>query len=106
MRPLDRPATHATVCFAFAGAEERVSFLGVPTAGASGAWTSAGPLPGRMAVEYLRPGRSSWWSLAPSVARRMGLGRAWAGTWVVLLAGSLMALAIALGSWLTIREAR
>jgi len=41
-------------------------------------------------IEYLRPGESSWWSLATSVARRMGLGRAETGTWVALLAILLM----------------
>ncbi len=104
VKPLDHAVHHATVCFAFTGANERVSFLGVPTPTRSAATSGAGVLPGRIAIEYTRPGSSSWWSLALSVARRMGLGRAWAGTWIVLLVATLMATSIALASWLTIRE--
>jgi hypothetical protein len=40
------------------------------------------------------------------VARRMGLGRAWAGTWVAAMVALLMATGIALASWLTLRESR
>ncbi len=106
VRPLDHATHRADVCFAFAGADERVSFLGAPTPGRSAARTATGVLPGRLAIEYLRPGSSSWWSLALSIARRMGLGRAWAGTWVVLLVAALMATNVALASWLTIRAPR
>jgi hypothetical protein len=104
--PLDHAVRDATVCFSFRGAYEQVSFLGVHTSGLSAARSGADVLPGRIAIEYLRPGSTAWWSLASSVARRMGLGRAWAGTWIVLLVGSLMVASIALASWLTIRESR
>jgi hypothetical protein len=36
----------------------------------------------------------------------MGLGRAWAGTWVAAFVGLLMAALIAAGSWLLVRESR
>jgi hypothetical protein len=104
--PLERTVQHATICFSFAGAEERVSLLGVPTAPRNAARSGARVLPGRIAVEYVRAGSSSWWSLAPSVARRMGLGRAWAGTWVAAMVALLMATGIVLASWLTLRESR
>jgi hypothetical protein len=104
--PLERTVHHATVCFSFAGAEERVSLLGVRTAPRSAARGGAGALPGRVAVEYVRAGSSSWWSLASSVARRMGLGRAWAGTWIAALVALLMVTGLALASWLTLREVR
>jgi hypothetical protein len=104
--PLQRTVHYATVCFSFGGAEERVSLLGVRTAPRNAARSGARVLPGRIAVEYVRAGSSSWWSLAPSVARRMGLGRAWAGTWVAALVALLMATGIVLASWLTLREAR
>jgi hypothetical protein len=104
--PLARTVRDTTVCFAFAGAYERVSFLGEPTARGGAARTSAGVLAGRMTIEYVRRGSSSWWSLARGVARRMGLGRAWAGTWVVLLVAALMAASVAVASWVTIRESR
>jgi len=48
-------------------------------------------LHGRVRVEYMRPGSSSWWSLAGTVARRMSLGRGWPGGWSVPLALVLMA---------------
>lgn len=106
IEPLDRTIRHATVCFSFAGAHERVSLLGAHTPAPKAARSDARVLAGRVAIEYLRSGSSSWWSLAKSVARRMGLGRAWAGTWIAFLIAALMATAIVLGSWLTVRECR
>ncbi len=103
---IDRTLDRATVCFSFTGADERVSLLGVRTPPQSAARSGARTLPGRVAIEYLRAGSSSWWSLAPEVARRLGLGRAWAGTWVAVMVAALMAAAIALASWLALREAR
>jgi hypothetical protein len=104
VEPLDRTVYHTTVCFSFAGADERVSFLGVHTGRRVAARSGAGVLPGRIAIEYQRPGPSSWWSMARAVARRMGLGRAWAGAWVALLVAALMAIGLAVASWLTIRQ--
>lgn len=106
LAPLARTVRDVTVCFAFSGAHERVELLGVPGSRGAAASSDGRALPGRMSIEYVRSGSSSWWSLASSVARRMGLGRAWAGTWVVLLVAILMASAVALGSWLTVRESR
>jgi hypothetical protein len=104
--PLDRTVDHATVCFSFPGADEQVSFLGASAAPRAGTTVGTHVLPGRLAVEYLRSGSSSWFSQISEVARRMGLGRAWAGTWVALLVAMLMASAGALAVWLTIRESR
>jgi hypothetical protein len=104
--PPARTVRDATVCVAFAGAEERVTFLGVRSPEGSAARGSAGVLAGRMTIEYLRPGRSSWWSSALTVARRMGLGRAWAGAWVAVLVAALMALCAGAASWLALRESR
>jgi hypothetical protein len=128
LAPLDRAVRDVTVCFAFRGANERISFLGAPSARRVAASYSAGrpvgspaggaagglpgspggvrALPGRIAIEYLRAGSRSWWSLASSTARRMGLGRAWAGTWVAIAVACLMASAIAAGAWLIVRESR
>jgi hypothetical protein len=102
--PLGHAVREATVCVAFSGADERVRFLGVHTPARSAAISHGRLLPGRLTIEYMRRGHSSWWSLALAVARRMGLGRAWAGTWVVLLVAIMMAGAIALASWLTARD--
>jgi hypothetical protein len=106
VKPVNHTLHHTTVCVAFSGAKERVSFRGMRTATRRAAWSDGHFLPGRIAVEYSRPGTSSWWSQALSVARRFGLGRAWAGTWLVLLVAGLMAAAFALTSWLVIRELR
>jgi len=102
--PLDHAVHDATVCFAFTGADERVSFLGVPGTARSGASSSAGTLHGRLSIEYLRHGTSSWWSQIQPVARRLGLGRAWAGTWVAVLVALLMACAIAVATWTAARR--
>jgi hypothetical protein len=105
VKPLKYAVRNAAVCVAFTGGNELMLFLGVHGATRNPATSSAGALPGRMSIEYLRPGRSSWWSLALGVARRMGLGRAWAGTWIVLLVAALMAASVAVASWLALREA-
>jgi hypothetical protein len=96
----------ATICFAFSVYDETVDVRGEPTAPALAARNGSGaPLPGRVRVEYLRPGRS-WWSLAPSVARRMGLGHALGGAWDVVLALALMAALVVCASRLALRELR
>jgi hypothetical protein len=64
------------------------------------------PLPGRMRIEYLTRGHRSWLSLAKHVARRLGLGHAPSGTWIVLPLAAMMAIAVALGAWLLMREQR
>jgi hypothetical protein len=63
-------------------------------------------LPGRMRIEYLRQGHRSWLSLARHVARRLGLGHTPSGTWIVLPLSAMMAIAVALGAWLLMREQR
>jgi len=102
--PLKRTVRNVTICVSFAGANELMLFLGVRRPTRNPARSDVGVLPGRLSIEYLRPGSSSWWSLALSVARRMGLGRALAGTWIVLLVAALMATSIVIASWLTLRE--
>ena len=104
VEPVRRVVRDATVCFSFAGANERVSFLGAHTSTERAATSGGHAIPGRIGVEYLRSGSSPWWSLAHAIARRMGFGRAWPGGWVVLLVAALMACAIAIASWLIVRE--
>ena len=60
----------------------------------------------RFRIEYLRSGHRSWWSLATSVARRLGLGHAPSGTWIVLLLLALMAVVTTMTSWTILRELR
>jgi Predicted membrane protein (DUF2142) len=94
--PLVRASPDATICFAIGRSRTLVALLGAATDPRAAARTRAGrSLPGRIRIEYLQAGRTSWWSMGRSVARRMGLGRAIAGTWAslfVLL--SMLALAL------------
>jgi Predicted membrane protein (DUF2142) len=94
-----RTTRNAEVCFALAPARERVLLVGGPVRDSG----LAVP-PVRMGVEYLAPGQRSWWSSALSVARRIGLGRAPSGTWVVLLPVALMLLVAMLAACLCLRE--
>jgi Predicted membrane protein (DUF2142) len=54
-------------------------------------------------LEYLRPARSSWLSLAPSIAYHLGLGRTPAGAWAVLLVLALAVVVVLLATWLAYR---
>lgn len=78
-------------------------------AGAPVSGLTSGPgstLPGRLTIEYLAPGRRSWWSQILPVARRLGLGRAYSGTWIALLIAALMLAVGALTVRVAIREMR
>lgn len=59
---------------------------------------------GRVGVEYLAAGTGSWWSRVLSVARHLGLGRSYSGTWIALLLAALMVAVAALAIRLTLRE--
>jgi hypothetical protein len=120
VEPVDRTTSDVTLCLALGPTSERVEFPGRRTSARAAALTwrtrrtptpalaaSEGePLPGRMGVEYLASGRSSWWSLALSVARHMGIGHFVRGTWVALLVVALMAGVGLLALALTLRELR
>ncbi len=72
---------------------------------ASEAATAGGqPLPARVHVEYLASGASSWWASAATIARRAGLGHAWSGASVPLLALLLTLCSIAVGAWQLVRS--
>lgn len=91
VNPLPTQTSGVRLCFTlFLNGEEFAELTGELTKPALAAHAKTGSLRGRLRVEYLRRGRSSWWSLAPSVARRMGLGHAASGTWSVLLVVALM----------------
>jgi hypothetical protein len=94
----------AKICVVFGPVTEAVQINGVqqPATGVSG----AAEREVRFAVEYLRPGSSSWWSLASTVARRMGFGHAPSGTWIVFLLLALTVAIVALASRLLLRELR
>lgn len=96
----------ATVCISLSTVDSRVALLGVRTAASVAARDSGGPLPGRMGIEYLRPGQQRWWSLAGTIAERLGFGHALTGAWDVVLASLLAASVLVLSSVLIVRELR
>jgi hypothetical protein len=117
IKPLNQATSHVRLCVVAKPNSEAMFILGAPSPtrkaaliSNSGTPTPEGgvgeeqPLKGRMGVEYLAAGRSSWWSRVLSVARHMGLGRAFTGTWITALVAALMTAAIALTLRLTLRE--
>lgn len=107
--PLTRRVTtlsDTTICLTRGPATLPVELAGDVAPSASAATVNGKALPGRLRVEYLRRGQRSWLSLAEHVARRLGLGRSPAGTWIVLPLLAMMAAAITLGVWLLMREAQ
>jgi hypothetical protein len=99
VKPLPAAVHGVTICVRLGQAIEPFEILGEKV-GKSATGTGGET---EMRIEYLRPGGESWWSLAPSVARRIGFGRAPSGAWVVLLPLTLMAMTLALTSWLLLR---
>lgn len=57
-------------------------------------------------MEYLRPGRRSWLSLAPSIAHELGWGHVPGGPWVTFLLLGLMVVLILLATRLSFEELR
>jgi hypothetical protein len=106
VQPLSRTVAPIKVCFALAFMNGGVAMRGSPTSPALAARSTEGPLPGRMSIEYLRPGSGSWWSHATVVAQRLGLGHAASGTWNALLVIALAASFVTLSSWLVVKELR
>jgi hypothetical protein len=103
--PLSHSVSHVKLCVEVGPTSEAIFFAGRRTPTQESARSTAGePLGGRIGVEYLAAGQSSWWSLILTVARHMGLGHALSGTWVVLLIAALMAAVGLLAAGLTLRE--
>ncbi len=87
---LRHAATDASVCVRLGPTSEGAGLIGSSAAPAASATVGDHPRGGRIRIEYLRAGTASWWSQASAVIRRMGLGRAWAGSGIALLAVALM----------------
>ncbi len=118
VKPVDRQTSGVTFCFAVGPNSQPLSLLGIGTPAQEAAAVDVGgssPTPaaaasghallsGKVGVEYLTAGQGSWWSRVLSVARHMGLGRAYSGTWIALLVAALMAAVGALAIRLTLRE--
>jgi hypothetical protein len=87
----------AKVCFALARPLEIVTIFGRNTPADIALTSDARKLPGRVGIEYVRQSSASWFSLLPSIARQMGFGRAWPGTWIVFaLLAAMMSCAVLL----------
>jgi hypothetical protein len=104
VRPLSQAISGATVCVSFPLHDETLVIQGSPAAPANAARDGSQPLPGRIAIEYLRPGGRSWASMAGAIARRMGFGRAAAGTWIAFLALALLAAIAAITTAAVLRD--
>jgi hypothetical protein len=105
LKSLATTRSGVTVCFAFLlNGSETIALEGESATGALAAHGHGGALPGRLGLEYMQPSPSSWWSAAPQVLRRMGLGRAWSGPGIVILALLTMVAVMALSARLLLKE--
>ncbi len=104
LKAVSRAISSATICFATTPLRDELIVSGSRTDRASAARTSRGrPLIGRVKIDYLGEGHSSWLARASAVARHLGLGRAWSGGWVAFVLAALMLAAAAVASWLVLR---
>lgn len=103
--PLRESASNVSVCFDISPNNESLFLLGRQTAASEGLSLPDGEtVPGHLDIEYLGPGQGSWWTRLLPVARRMGLGRAFSGTWIVLLIAAMVAAVGVLAARLVLRE--
>lgn len=98
--------TRARICLTRGPVAGPLELAGSASPRALATTVNGTPLAGRMRIEYLAHGHRSWLSLARSVTRRIGIGRAPSGTWIVLPLALMMAIAVSLGAWLLLREER
>jgi hypothetical protein len=85
-----------TLCVRVGGTGKVVLGGDVFPAGPASEQIAGRPLPGRIAVTYLRPGRESWWQLLGTLDERFGLGKAsFFGDWTLPVAALLL-----LGVWI------
>ena len=105
VKPLKHTASHVKLCFYVPANSGSLQLYGARAAADNDARTGSGQLlPGRMSIEYLVSGHGSWWSRALTVSRHMGIGRAFSGTWIVLIVAALAAAVSALVIGLAWRE--
>jgi hypothetical protein len=105
VEPLAHTVSDATICLTIAPSRTAVDLTGAPTPPSIAARLADGRLlRGRIGVEYLRQDDQRWWSTAVPIARRMGLGRAAAGTWVAPFVIALMLALTSLVARLASRE--
>jgi hypothetical protein len=105
VKPLTYATPDVTLCLNISPNSEGIYLFGreAPVAEALTV-PSGGHLSGRVQVDYLTSGKGSWWSRLLAVARHMGLGRAFSGTWIVVLIAALMLAVGGLAGRLALRE--
>jgi hypothetical protein len=93
VKPLPEAVPNVFICAALGPAIESIQVNGarVKLTSTSGATRT----PVWLRTEYMRPGRSSWLSLAQSVAQRVGFDRAPSGTWLAYLVTMIAVAALA-----------
>ncbi len=106
IRPLPRGHPRAKLCFKLTSINGPIQVIGQDTPAAAAVVSNGEPLAGRIRVEYLRPGRRSWWSLASSIARHMGFGHAAGGAFGVVLAAMLAAGVVTVSTLAAVRGLR
>jgi hypothetical protein len=105
VKPLRENISDATLCVDVGPNSEAIYLFGNETPPADAMTVpTGGRLPGRLDVTYLGAGQGTWWSHALEVARHMGLGRVFSGTWIVLLIAALMGAVGILAGGLALRE--
>jgi hypothetical protein len=104
VRPIPHAVRDVVVCTTVGPAIEFLQLNGIRATSAS---REASGLAGvKLRMEYLRPGSESWLSLSVSISRRLGLGHAAPGTWIVFLLLTLVIAVAVLASRLTLEELR
>ncbi|HEU0249221.1 MAG TPA: hypothetical protein VFR48_00725 [Solirubrobacteraceae bacterium] len=92
VKPLSAGAHSVKLCLYVRHNDELLQLYGAASGSHLAAYSAGGQrLPGRFSVEYLASDGNSWWSRVVSVARHVGIGHAFAGTWVALLLAMLVA---------------
>lgn len=96
IRPLTTALHDARICISFSLRDESVTVYGASAPASRRTMSSGRSLHGRMALEYLRPGKRSWVSMAGTIIQHLGSGRAGEGVGIVLVAIVLMLVTIGL----------
>lgn len=92
-RTLERTYAHATICVRNDGAAP-IAFSGVSSPVPTETTVDAVRQRARVTVELFRPGTSTWWSLLPAIAHRVGvLKGSLSGGWGFWLAAACALLA-------------
>ena len=104
LKPLPQNVPGTTVCVSFYPHYEGIIVFGGQASPLIASYEGTHVLPGRIWIEFLRPGSRSWASLIPSTVSHFALGRAATGTWNALLAVALLAAVTIVTSVLLMRE--